>query len=47
VRRIKHIFVSYSRDDKHWTYEFAKALREDLNYSVFIPDAQTPPAAAE
>jgi len=36
VRRIKQIFVSYSRDDKHWTYEFAKALREDLNYSVFV-----------
>lgn len=36
MKRIKNVFVSYSRDDKHWTYEFAKALREDLNYSVFV-----------
>lgn len=36
VRQIKNIFMSYSRDDKHWTYEFAKALREDLNFSVFV-----------
>ncbi len=35
-RRPKYIFISYSRDDKHWTYEFAKALREELNYSVFV-----------
>ncbi|MBK9124424.1 MAG: SUMF1/EgtB/PvdO family nonheme iron enzyme [Chloroflexi bacterium] len=36
ARRIKELFVSYSRDDKHWTYEFAKALREDLTYSPFV-----------
>lgn len=34
--RIKQLFVSYSRDDKHWTYEFAKSLREDLTYSAFV-----------
>lgn len=36
ARRIKQLFVSYSRDDKHWTYEFAKALRDDLTYSAFV-----------
>lgn len=36
ISRQKHIFVSYSHDDKAWTYEFAKALREDLEFSVFI-----------
>jgi hypothetical protein len=36
AKSIKNIFMSYSRDDKHWTYEFAKALRDDLNYSVFV-----------
>lgn len=36
ARRIKHLFVSYSRDDKHWAYEFAKALRDDLTYTSFV-----------
>ncbi len=35
-QRIRHIFVSYSRDDKAWTYEFAKAVTDRLGYSVFV-----------
>ena len=34
--KIRHAFVSYSRDDKVWTYEFAKSLRDELALSVFV-----------
>lgn len=35
-QRVRHIFISYSRDDKAWAYEFAKALSDRLGYSVFV-----------
>lgn len=36
ARRIKNLFVSYSRDDKHWTYELAQALRDELDLTAFV-----------
>ena len=35
-QRVRHIFISYSRDDKAWTYEFANALTDKLGFSVFV-----------
>ena len=35
-KKPKHIFISYSRDDKAWVYEFTQALRDDLIVSVFV-----------
>jgi len=35
-QRVRHIFISYSRDDKAWAYEFANALTDKLGFSVFV-----------
>lgn len=38
------LFISYSRDDKSWVYEFWRDLRDSTNYDIWLDQRITPAA---